>query len=71
MFLLGTGLLLVVVASSAVIVRRRLRYEAWYLVHLTAYAAVVLAWFHQLPTGNDFILNPRAAMYWTAGSSFG
>ena len=62
---IGTGLLILVVVTSLVIVRRRLRYEAWYLVHLTAYAAVILAWFHQLPTGNDFILNPAAARYWT------
>lgn len=63
---IGTGLLILVVVTSLVIVRRRLRYEAWYLVHLTAYATVVLAWFHQLPTGNDFVLNPAAAVYWTA-----
>jgi len=63
---IGTALLIVVVVTSLVIVRRRLRYEAWYLVHLTAYAAIVLAWFHQLPTGNDFILNPAAARYWVA-----
>lgn len=63
---LGTGLLVLVVVTSLVIVRRRLRYEAWYAVHLTAYAAIVLAWFHQLPTGNEFVLNAAAATYWTA-----
>jgi predicted ferric reductase len=62
---IGTGLLILVVVSSLVIVRRRFRYEAWYVVHLTAYASIVLAWYHQLPTGNDFILNPTAAMLWT------
>jgi predicted ferric reductase len=49
-----------------VVVRRRLRYEVWYLVHLTAYAGILLAWFHQIPTGNEFITNPRASAYWTA-----
>jgi len=62
---IGTGLLVLVVVTSLVIVRRRLRYEAWYLVHLTAYAAVLLAWYHQIPTGNEFILSPAAAAYWT------
>ena len=38
------------------IVRRRLRYEAWYAVHLTAYAGIALAWFHQIPTGNELVL---------------
>ena len=62
----GTILLLVVVVTSLVIVRARLRYETWFLVHLTAYAAVILAWFHQIPTGNDFLNSPVAAAFWTA-----
>jgi predicted ferric reductase len=62
----GTALLIVVVALSVVIVRRRLRYEAWYAVHLTAYAAIALAWFHQIPTGNELVLDRAAADYWRA-----
>jgi ferredoxin-NADP reductase/uncharacterized protein with FMN-binding domain len=38
----------------------------WYLIHLTTYAAIALSWFHQLPDGNEFILNPGAARYWAA-----
>jgi predicted ferric reductase len=38
----GTGLLLVVVISSLVVVRRHARYETWYFVHLTAYLAIYL-----------------------------
>src|SRR3984893_1047750 len=34
----GTFLMLAVVVSSIVVVRRRLRYEWWYAVHLAAYA---------------------------------
>jgi predicted ferric reductase len=62
----GTALLIVVVGLSVVIVRRRLRYEAWYAVHLTAYAAIALAWFHQIPTGNELVLDRVAADYWRA-----
>jgi len=62
----GTGLLVAVVVSSVVIVRRHLRYEAWYAVHLTAYAAIALAWFHQIPTGNELVLDRAAADYWRA-----
>jgi predicted ferric reductase len=62
----GTGLMVAVVATSLVIVRRRLRYEAWYAVHFTAYAAIALAWFHQMPTGNELVLNETAADYWRA-----
>ena len=44
---IGTGLLIAVVVSSIVIVRRRLRYETWYAVHLAVYAGIALAWFHR------------------------
>jgi predicted ferric reductase len=60
----GTGLLIAVVVSSIVIVKRRLPYEAWYAVHITAYAGIALAWFHQIPTGNELVLNTTADDYW-------
>ncbi len=60
----GTGLLLGVVATSVVIVRRRMSYEWWYAVHLMAYAGIALAWFHQIPTGNELVLDKTAADYW-------
>ncbi|MEA2219990.1 MAG: hypothetical protein QOJ35_2616 [Solirubrobacteraceae bacterium] len=62
----GTALLCLVVVSSLVIVRRRLPYELWQLVHLTAYAGIALAWSHQIPTGNEFTTAHTAARYWTA-----
>jgi len=62
----GTGLLLAVVGTSFVIVRRKLRYEWWYTVHLLAYAGIALAWFHQIPTGNEFVLNSGTTDYWTS-----
>jgi predicted ferric reductase len=63
---IGTAFLLGVVATSYVIVRRRLRYEWWYAVHLLAYAGIALAWFHQIPTGNELVLDTVAADYWRA-----
>jgi predicted ferric reductase len=63
---LGTALLIVVAVSSFVIVRAKLPYEAWYAIHVTAYAGIALAWVHQVPTGNEFILRPVATAYWTA-----
>src|SRR6266853_2583547 len=62
----GTFLLVAVVFTSLVIVRRRLRYEWWYLVHMSAYAGIALAWFHQIPTGNELVLDRVAADYWRA-----
>src|SRR5260370_30350506 len=62
----GTALLIGVVVTSVVIVKRRLRYEWWYTVHLLAYAGIALAWFHQIPTGNELVLDNPAADYWRA-----
>ena len=62
----GTAMLIAVVATSIVIVRRRLRYEWWYSVHLLAYGGIALAWFHQIPTGNELVLSTIAADYWRA-----
>src|SRR5438874_2198999 len=63
---IGTAFLIGVVATSLVIVRRRLRYEWWYAVHFLAYAGIALAWFHQIPTGNELVLDTVAADYWRA-----
>jgi len=62
----GTGMLIAVVLTSLVIVKRRLRYEWWYAVHLLAYGGIALAWFHQIPTGNELVLDQTAADYWTS-----
>jgi predicted ferric reductase len=35
-------------------------------VHLTAYAGIALGWFHQIPTGNELVLDRVAADYWRA-----
>jgi predicted ferric reductase len=46
--------LVLVVATSARAVRRRLRYEAWHLLHLYAYLGIGLAVPHELLLGSDF-----------------
>ncbi len=61
---IGTIVMVGVVATSIVIVRRRLRYEAWYFVHVTIYAGIALAYLHQIPTGNEFAAHPVQADYW-------
>jgi predicted ferric reductase len=61
---IGTVFLCAVAWTSIVIVRRRLRYEWWYAVHFLAYAGIALGWFHQIPTGNELVLDKVAADYW-------
>jgi predicted ferric reductase len=60
----GTALLIAVVVTSLVVVRRKLSYEWWYAVHFTAYAGIALAWFHMIPDGNEFVIDKIAADYW-------
>jgi predicted ferric reductase len=62
----GLVLLIAVVVTSIVIVRRRLRYETWYFVHLYSYLGITLAFSHQIATGRDFTANPVAQVYWKA-----
>ncbi len=63
---IGLALFLIVTVSSIAIVRRGLRYELWYWVHLTAYAGIAFAWFHEIPTGGDIngAFHPNAETYW-------
>ncbi len=65
----GFGLLALVAATSARAVRRRLRYETWWLLHLYAYLAVALSFAHQITLGSDFVGDPWARAYW--GALFG
>jgi predicted ferric reductase len=65
--LAGMALLLAVAITSAQIARRRLSYEGWYLVHLSAYLAVALAFFHQISSGGDFVSDPAARAVWIGG----
>jgi predicted ferric reductase len=59
----GTALLAAVAWSSIVIARRRLSYELWYAVHVTAYAGIALGYFHQIPTGS-LVFGPVSKVYW-------
>jgi ferredoxin-NADP reductase len=63
---IGGLLLLGVGALSVRAVRRRVRYETWYYLHLLTYAAVFLAFWHQLALGADFAGNAPARALWYA-----
>jgi predicted ferric reductase len=61
---IGMALFLAVAITSARFARARLSYEAWYWLHFTTYLAVALAFFHQVSSGTDFVINPRARLLW-------
>ncbi|WP_327191705.1 ferredoxin reductase family protein [Streptomyces xinghaiensis] len=62
----GTLLLFLTGLLSAGPLRRRMRYELWYYLHLLTYAAVFLAFWHQLSTGAEFAGDPAARTAWYA-----
>ncbi|OLZ72935.1 ferric reductase [Streptomyces sp. IMTB 2501] len=62
----GTVILFAVGITSMRAVRRRTSHEFWYYVHLLTYAAVFLAFFHQLALGNEFNGKPVATAVWYA-----
>ncbi|MEU5535185.1 ferredoxin reductase family protein [Streptomyces sp. NPDC020362] len=62
----GTVILLAVGVTSARAVRRRTSHEFWYYVHLLTYAAVFLAFGHQVALGDEFNGEPAATAVWYA-----
>lgn len=62
---LALVLMVVVVVSSIGIARRKLSYEAWYLVHLISYLAIFLSIPHQYELGSDFLSQPLLQSYFT------
>lgn len=65
--LAGMALFVTVAFTSARLARRHLSYERWYVLHLCAYLAVALAFFHQISNGADFVTDPMARALWVAG----
>ena len=63
---LGLALIVVVAGTSVAAARRHLRYEAWFAVHLLAYAGVLAALPHQFSLGSDLAAHPVAYAYWVA-----
>lgn len=63
---IGLGLLLAVVVSSLVAVRKRFSYEAWHIVHLLSYLAVAFAIPHQLSNGGVLAAGSVQRVYWVA-----
>ena len=63
---IGLGLLIAVVVTSLVAVRRKFSYEGWHLVHLLSYVAVAFALPHQLSVGGVLAEGTAQRVYWIA-----
>jgi predicted ferric reductase len=62
----SVGFLLLVAAGlvSARAVRRRVKYETWWAVHLYTYLGIALAFGHQIASGASFVGHPLTRAYW-------
>lgn len=49
-------------------IRRHLAYETWYFIHLLMYAALALAFAHEILLGADLAFDPLARWFWIAVS---
>jgi len=54
---------IIVIVISAAAIKKRIKYESWYLVHLFTYLGIIWAFGHQLELGND-LRNTLFAAYW-------
>ena len=61
---IGWYLIFTIVATSIVMVRSRLPYELWWLIHLAAYFAVLLPVFHQVNVGRTTNAFLAFKVYW-------
>lgn len=61
---ISLALMIVVVVTSIKIARKKLSYEAWYVIHLISYASVLLAIPHQFSTGSDIAGKPVQSAFW-------
>ncbi len=52
-----------IVFVSLEMVRRKLRYEYWYYIHVLLYGAIILSFGHQLALGND-LTSDSVRYYW-------
>jgi predicted ferric reductase len=59
-------LFIATVGMSIYIVRKHLKFETWYSVHLLNYLAIALVPWHQLTNGGDLLTQPNFASYWIA-----
>ncbi|HAZ28547.1 MAG TPA: hypothetical protein DCY48_02095 [Candidatus Magasanikbacteria bacterium] len=67
---IGFVLFALVVTFSIVAVAKRLRYEVWYGIHVSVYAAILFSYGHQLELGGDFLSQPFFVLFWYALYAF-
>jgi predicted ferric reductase len=67
---IGLSLIIPAMVLSVLVLRKMVKYEIWYYVHLTLYVALALIFGHQFEVGTDFSSNKTFADYWYALYAF-
>lgn len=62
----GLVLMIVVVITSINAARKKLSYEAWYIIHLLAYLSILAAIPHQFSSGSDISGKPIQTLFWVS-----
>lgn len=62
----GLGLMCLIGVVSVRAVRRRLRRETWWLIHLYMYLALALSFAHVIVLGPSFVGHPLTQVLWSA-----
>jgi predicted ferric reductase len=62
----GFGLMMVVGIVSIRAIRRRVRHETWWALHLYLYMALALSFAHQIVLGPSFVGHPLTVAVWSA-----
>lgn len=57
-------LLMGVIVTSITMVRKNLRYEYWYGIHLAVYLAILLGFLHQINNGSTLLTTDWFKAYW-------
>ena len=61
---IGLALMIAVVVTSLNFARRKMSYEAWYIVHIMSYISVLAAVPHQFSTGSDIHGKALPTIFW-------
>ena len=62
---LALGLMVVIAGTSVYSIRRRMRRERWWAVHLFMYLALALAFAHEIALGPSFVGHPMTRLIWS------
>lgn len=60
---LALAVFLLIIILSLGAIKKKIKYEAWYIIHLLSYLAIIWAFEHQLELGTD-LQNFIFAVYW-------